>query len=167
MAGWQNEVLVALALIGADDSQVRQNPLPVVEDHASHEPGRNLDDHRPALLKIDERGDVGCRVVRRENSEFLREVQIGQHLAALRLEDVEMRPPPFVEAHCGDTPQIRLGRPLKIHLVVKLPDRRLGRIAALEGEFADAGILDLLGRGGPEASGNFIGLRSDSGRLSG
>jgi hypothetical protein len=75
---------------GPTTPEVRQDALPAVENHPGHQARRDFDHHRPAFFEIDERGDVGRRVVWSENAELLREIEIGQHLAAFRFEDVEV-----------------------------------------------------------------------------
>jgi hypothetical protein len=136
--GGQDQVLAAMAHVRADDAEIRDHALPVVEDHARDQPGGNLDDERAGFEEVDERGDVGRRIVRREDAEFLGEVEIVQHLPALAAVLGVVRAAPAVEADGGDRPQIGLAGALKVDLVVELRDGLARGIAALELQFTDA-----------------------------
>ena len=129
VAGRQEQILAALALVGTGQAEVGDRALPEVVNEADTRPSRDLDDDRP-LAEIDVHHAVDRGVVGREPDalgvgEVVGDDQIVEIGARSRL----IADPDGFERNGRKGPQECLDGALEIHLVVKLSRGLGGRIA--------------------------------------
>ncbi len=150
VAGRQEQVLAALALVGAGQAEVGDRALPEVIDQTDTRPGRDLEDDRP-LAEIDvhhavDRGVVGGEPDALGVGEVVRDDQIVEVGAQVPLHpDAD-----GLERNGRKGPQEGLDGALVVHLVVQFSRGFLGRKSSLEVQRADA-CLHAVGRLGVRA----------------
>ncbi|MCY1431717.1 hypothetical protein D9M71_476930 [compost metagenome] len=140
MPRWQEQILAALALVRADDTQVLENALVHVHHHAGHQPFRQGQYQRAGLLQVGEGGDIRRGEVGGEDALLLFLGDVGSHLTIRDLEDVGLGILPLDNPGRGNAPHVRLGRTHEVHLVQQMAHGLLGRVATIELQLADCGI---------------------------
>ncbi|MNT16799.1 hypothetical protein D3C72_1519180 [compost metagenome] len=140
MAGRQNQIFCAFALVGSDHAQVRQHALVDVHHHARHQPLRQGQDQRARLRNIGNGRDVGGCVIGRQDALFLFLGDKRHQLAIRGLEYLVLGVLPFDHAGGGDTPHVRLRCAHEIHFVQQMGHGFFGGIAAVELQLSDRRI---------------------------
>jgi hypothetical protein len=137
----QQQKLAALTLVGAGVTDVGRGTLPEVVDHPSGRARWNLDDDWSVAPKVDIAHSVDRRAVRGvEEALGVGEIIPDCNVIVVDAEIALHALPETLERHRGYGPKIGLHGALEVHLVEQALGRRLGWIAILELQLAEAGI---------------------------
>ncbi|MNZ82208.1 hypothetical protein D3C78_1009010 [compost metagenome] len=135
IAGWNDQVLAALAAIRADPAEVFDRPLPGIQQDAVLVAARNLHDQGAAVLQVEIAERVDDVVV----TGLQRLVDLQTLVEDEQLVRLDAHPARAF-GHRGEpdqwlTPDVGLHRPLVVELVVQaLAGGCRGEVAGLEGE---------------------------------
>jgi len=132
MAGWDDHVFAAAAVVRAHLAQDAALALPEVRDAAGAGAGGQLDDQRPGLAEVEEVQGVRRGRIRRDQSEPIAVAHVVREVRARCAEDLVVLRAPLRIGHQRQRPQVGLAGHLVVELIEDESDVATRRQLTLE-----------------------------------